>query len=147
MSTFTAKLIDAKKTKKISWEELGKVLGRDEVAVAAIFYGSAHADEGDIEKLSEALGISKDTLASQLMPLPDRGSSVQMPPKEPLIYRLYEVVQNFGYPYKEIINEKFGDGIMSAIAFSTHVDKEVDESGVTWVNIKMRGKWLPYTKF
>ncbi len=80
-----------------------------------------------------------------------------MPPKEPLIYRLYEIVQNYGYAYKAIMNEKFGDGIMSAIAFSTHVDKETDKDGVVWVglvyrpldfrahhkqvNIKMRGKW------
>ncbi len=52
-----------------------------------------------------------------------------MPPVEPLIYRLYEIVQNYGYAYKAILNEKFGDGIMSAIAFSTKVDKEVDD---TW---------------
>lgn len=64
-----------------------------------------------------------------------------MPPTEPLIYRLYEIVQNYGYAYKAVLNEKFGDGIMSAIAFSTFVEKEVDEQGVTWVNIKLRGKW------
>jgi hypothetical protein len=64
-----------------------------------------------------------------------------MPPKEPLIYRLYEIVANYGYAYKAVMNEKFGDGIMSAIAFSTTVDKEVDKDGVTWVNIKLRGKW------
>lgn len=65
---------------------------------------------------------------------PDRGKSVEMPPKEPLIYRLYEIVQNYGYAYKAVLNEKFGDGIMSAIAFSTKVEKEVDKDGVTWVS-------------
>ena len=65
-----------------------------------------------------------------------------MPPVEPLIYRLYEIVQNYGYAYKAILNEKFGDGIMSAIAFSTKVEKEVDESGVAWAVITLRGKWL-----
>jgi cyanate lyase len=64
-----------------------------------------------------------------------------MPPKEPLIYRLYEIVQNYGYAYKAVINEKFGDGIMSAIAFSTKVEKETDKDGVQWVNIHIRGKW------
>ena len=63
-----------------------------------------------------------------------------MPPKEPLIYRLYEIVQNYGYAYKAVINEKFGDGIMSAISFSTSVSKETDEKG-EWVVIKLRGKW------
>lgn len=31
--------------------------------------------------------------------------------------------QNYGYSYKAVINEKFGDGIMSAITFSTTVKK------------------------
>jgi cyanate lyase len=63
-----------------------------------------------------------------------------MPPTEPLIYRLYEIVQNYGYAYKAVLNEKFGDGIMSAISFSTKVEKEVDEQG-TWAVITLRGKW------
>lgn len=64
-----------------------------------------------------------------------------MPPVEPLIYRLYEIVQNYGYAYKAILNEKFGDGIMSAICFSTKVEKEIDEAGSPWVVITLKGKW------
>lgn len=64
-----------------------------------------------------------------------------MPPKEPLIYRLYEIVQNYGYAYKAVLNEKFGDGIMSAISFSTDVKKETDENGSDWAVITLRGKW------
>jgi cyanate lyase len=69
-----------------------------------------------------------------------------MPPTEPLIYRLYEIVQNYGYAYKAVLNEKFGDGIMSAISFSTKVEKEVDDKG-EWAVITLRGKWLPFTRF
>jgi cyanate lyase len=72
---------------------------------------------------------------------PDRGYSVEMPPREPLIYRLYEIVQNYGYAYKAVLNEKFGDGIMSAISFSTDVKKEVDEDNNQWAVITLRGKW------
>ena len=64
-----------------------------------------------------------------------------MPPKEPLMYRLYEIVQNYGYAYKAILNEKFGDGIMSAISFSTKVEKETDKDGNKWAVITLRGKW------
>jgi len=53
---------------------------------------------------------------------------------------LFEIVQSYGYAYKAILNEKFGDGIMSAIAFSTNVKKETDEKG-DWVVITLRGKW------
>jgi hypothetical protein len=74
------------------------------------------------------------------MNFPDRGRSLEMPPREPLVYRLYEIVQNYGYAYKSVINEKFGDGIMSAISFSTKVEKETDEKG-EWVKITLRGKW------
>jgi cyanate lyase len=117
----------------VSFEAIAKELGRDEVAVAALFYGQTMASADDIKKLSEYFGIDHGQLATQLSGFPDRGKSVEMPPKEPLIYRLYEIVQNYGYAYKAVLNEKFGDGIMSAIAFSTHVDKEVDKDGVTWV--------------
>lgn len=143
----TASLIRAKQERKISFEELGKAIGRDEVAVAAIFYGQHHASREDIAGLANALSIDENLLSYQLSDFPDRGSDVQMPPKEPLIYRLYEIVQNYGQAYRAVMNEKFGDGIMSAIAFSTKVDKEVDEQGNTWANISMRGKWLPYSRF
>lgn len=131
----------------MSFEAIAKELGRDEVAVAAIFYGQTKASEQDIKKLSDYFGIDHGTLSDQLSGFPDRGKSVEMPPKEPLIYRLYEIVQNYGYAYKAVMNEKFGDGIMSAIAFSTHVEKEVDKDGVTWVNIKLRGKWYDLLEF
>ena len=110
------------------------------MATAAIFYGQAKASAEDIQKLSKFLDIPHETLETQLSGWPDRGRSVPMPPKEPLIYRLYEIVQNYGYAYKAVINERFGDGIMSAISFSTTVDKETDDKG-DWVVIKLRGKW------
>lgn len=109
--------------------------------MAAIFYGQAKASPEDIEKLSSILGVAKPLLEEQLSGFPDRGGSVEMPPKEPLIYRLYEIVQNYGYAYKAVLNEKFGDGIMSAISFSTKVDKETDQDGNNWAVITLRGKW------
>jgi len=140
-------LFEAKAKKKVTFEELAKELGRDEVAVAALFYGQAKASPEDVKKLSEYFGLDHATLDAQMTGFPDRGKSIEMPPREPLIYRLYEIVQNYGYAYKAVLNEKFGDGIMSAISFSTHVEKEVDKDGNTWVNIKLRGKWLPFTRF
>lgn len=111
------------------------------MACAALFYGQATASEEDVERLSSLLGVSQESLAAQMMGFPDRGRAGPMPPVEPLIYRLYEIVQNYGYAYKAILNEKFGDGIMSAICFSTKVEKEVDEAGAPWVVITMKGKW------
>jgi cyanate lyase len=107
-----------------------------------LFYGQATASPEDVERLSDLLDVPAEILSAQLTQgFPDRGRAGPMPPVEPLIYRLYEIVQNYGYAYKAILNEKFGDGIMSAICFSTKVDKEVDESGASWVVITMKGKW------
>jgi cyanate lyase len=98
------------------------------------------ASSEDIQKLSKVLDIPIETLESQLSGFPDRGRSLEMPPKDPLVYRLYEIVQNYGYAYKAVLNEKFGDGIMSAISFSTKIEKETDEKG-EWAKITLRGKW------
>ena len=141
LPTASETLFNAKATKQLSFEQIAQHVGRNEVAVAAIFYGQAKASPEDIEKLSEVLGIDRAKLTQQLGGYPDRGRTLDMPPKDPLIYRLYEIVQNYGYAYKAVMNEKFGDGIMSAIAFSTKVEKETDDQGNNWVNISMRGKW------
>ncbi|KAI0122947.1 cyanate hydratase [Xylariales sp. AK1849] len=147
LPVYSKTLFDAKATKKLTFEEIAKELGRGEVAVAALFYGQAQASSEDVEKLSKLLNVSKESLETTMMGFPDRGRAGPMPPVEPLIYRLYEIVQNYGYAFKAIMNEKFGDGIMSAIAFSSKVEKEVDQDGVAWVNITLRGKWLPFTRF
>ncbi|KAF1927555.1 cyanate hydratase [Didymella exigua CBS 183.55] len=139
-------LFEAKKKKNLSFEAIAKEVGRDEVAIAALFYGQAMASPEDIQKLSKVLDIPTETLESQLSGFPDRGRSLEMPPKDPLVYRLYEIVQNYGYAYKAVLNEKFGDGIMSAISFSTKIEKETDEKG-EWAKITLRGKWLPYSRF
>ena len=144
-------LFEAKQKKAITFETLGKELGRDEVAVAAIFYGQCQASPEDIEKLSAILDIDHGQLRQQLLDYPNRGHVMDMPPKEPLMYRLYEIVQNYGFAYKAILNEKLGDGIMSAISFSTHVAAETDQQGNKWACssgrwnkwavITLRGKW------
>ncbi|KAJ5166021.1 Cyanase [Penicillium capsulatum] len=134
-------LFDAKARQQLSFEQIAKHIGRNEVATAAIFYGQAKASAEDVHNLADLLGISHDHLARQLSGFPDRGRSVEMPPKEPLIYRLYEIVQNYGYAYKAVLNEKFGDGIMSAVSFSTKVEKETDDQGSDWAVITLRGKW------
>jgi cyanate lyase len=141
LPVYSKLLFDGKAAKGLSFETIAKHLDRSEVACAALFYGQATASPEDIDRLSDLLEISKETLTTQMTGFPNRGQAGPMPPVEPLIYRLYEIVQNYGYAYKAILNEKFGDGIMSAICFSTTVDKEVDEAGSPWVVITLKGKW------
>lgn len=67
-------------------------------------------------------------------------------PTDPLIYRFYEIMQVYGMAMKEVIHEKFGDGIMSAIDFTLDIDKEEDPKGDR-VKVVMSGKFLPYKKW
>ncbi|KAK7425500.1 Cyanate hydratase [Neonectria magnoliae] len=147
LPAYSKSLFEAKAVKGLSFETIAKHLGRSEVACAALFYGQATASSEDVERLLELLDLPTHSLTAQMTGFPNRGQAGPMPPVEPLIYRLYEIVQNYGYAYKAILNEKFGDGIMSAICFSTTVDKEVDEAGSPWVVITLKGKWLPFSRF
>ena len=52
-----------------------------------------------------------------------------MPPTDPLIYRFYELVLVNGPAWKELIQEEFGDGIMSAIDFDMTMERLPDPKG------------------
>jgi cyanate lyase len=67
-------------------------------------------------------------------------------PTDPLLYRFHEILQVYGLPLKDVIQEKFGDGIMSAIDFTLTVDKQDDPRGDRVV-VTMNGKFLPYRKW
>jgi cyanate lyase len=67
-------------------------------------------------------------------------------PTDPLIYRFYEIMQVYGLPIKEVIHEKFGDGIMSAIDFTLDIETIPDPAGDR-VKVIMNGKFLPYKKW
>jgi cyanate lyase len=66
-----------------------------------------------------------------------------MPPTDPLIYRFYELVMVYGTTFKELIQEEFGDGIMSAIDFDMKLERLPDPKGDR-VKLEMSGKFLPY---
>jgi cyanate lyase len=73
--------------------------------------------------------------------VPTRGTA--MPPTDPLIYRFYELVMVNGPAIKALIEEEFGDGIMSAIDFDMHLERQSDPRGDR-VQITISGKFLPY---
>lgn len=140
----THKLLTAKKAKGLSFAELGKVLNRDEVWVAALVFCQASASCEEAEKLLGALGLGAE-LADELSEFPIKGLGPAVP-TDPLIYRFYEILQVYGMPLKAVIQEKFGDGIMSAIDFTLEVEKVEDPKGDR-VRVIMNGKFLPYRKW
>ncbi len=145
ISEITEKLLAAKKAKGISLAELEKIVGRDEVWIAAVIYRQAAASVEEAEKILSALGLDMDEAGALTEP-PLKGGLDPAVPVDPLIYRFYEIVQVYGMPLKAVIHEKFGDGIMSAIDFTLDVEKEADPKGDR-VKIIMSGKFLSYKKW
>lgn len=144
ISAITEKLLTAKKAKGLSFTDLEATIGRDEVWIAALFYQQASASEDEATKLLTALGLSLD-LVSALTAFPIKGLG-PIVPVDPFIYRFYEIMQVYGMPMKEVIQEKFGDGIMSAIDFTLSIDKIEDPKGDR-VKVTMNGKFLAYKKW
>ncbi|MBW4658503.1 MAG: cyanase [Drouetiella hepatica Uher 2000/2452] len=144
MSELTQTLLVAKAAKGLSFSDLESVLGLNEVWIAALFYGQASASKEEAEKLLDALGLGHEWV-SGLMSYPVKGLG-PIVPTDPLIYRFYEIMQVYGMPIKEIIQEKFGDGIMSAIDFTLDIEKEEDPRGDR-VKVTLNGKFLPYKKW
>ena len=91
------------------------------------------------------LGLSAEAVTLLQVP-PSKGSLGTTISTDPLIYRFHEIVQVYGTTFKELIHEKFGDGIMSAIDFEMMIDKLPDPKGDR-VKITMHGKFLPYRKW
>lgn len=145
ISEITEKLLAAKKAKGITFEDLEKIVGRDETWIASVIYRQASADLDEATKIVTALDLP-ESMAEPLTVPPLKGSLEPQIPTDPLIYRLYEIMQVYGMPVKAVIHEKFGDGIMSAIDFSIEVDNVPDPKGDR-VKITMCGKFLPYKKW
>jgi cyanate lyase len=94
------------------------------------------------ERAGKLFGLSTAETA-MLNEVPMRGEGATMPPTDPLIYRFYELVMVNGPAWKALIEEEFGDGIMSAIDFDMQMERQPDPKGDR-VKISMSGKFLPF---
>ena len=134
-------IIAAKSEKGLTWEAMGAELEMSPVWLASACLGMNSAPIEKAEKIAAFLGLESD-ISEALATFPTKVWD-QAVPTDPLIYRLYEIVGVYGDTLKEVIQEKFGDGIMSAIDFSMDVEKEENPKGDR-VIINMNGKFLPY---
>jgi cyanate lyase len=137
----TEKILDLKREKGWTWKHITDAIGgMSPVLVVGALLGQM--------KLPKPLAITAAALfglneaeARMLNEVPHRGTP--MPPTDPLLYRLYEMVMVNGPAWKAIIEEEFGDGIMSAIDFDMTIAREPNAKGDR-VRISMSGKFLPY---
>jgi cyanate lyase len=134
-------IISAKVKKQLTWTAIAEQVGVDEVWLASACLGMNSMKREIAEKLCALLELPGEVqTALEMFPYKQWAFDV---PQDPLIYRLYEIVGVYGETLKEIIHEKFGDGIMSAIDFSMTVGKEANPAGDRVV-ITLNGKFLPY---
>ncbi len=144
-SEATAAILKAKKEKGLTWEQIRAAVGSHEVWVASGLLGQSSMGAEDAAKAVEILGLGSE-VAEVLQECPMKGSLDPTIPVDPLIYRFYEIMQVYGTTMKEIIHEKFGDGIMSAIDFEIDIQKKEDPKGDR-VIVTYNGKFLPYRKW
>jgi cyanate lyase len=137
----TEALMVAKASKGVTWEQAGASLGVSPVWLASACLGMNSATKEKAKAIADYFEVAAP-VADALMAYPTKIWD-QAVPTDPLIYRLYEIVGVYGETLKSVIQEKFGDGIMSAIDFSMEVEKEENPKGDR-VLLTMNGKFLPY---
>jgi cyanate lyase len=139
----TEKLLDIKREKGWSWKYIcGEIGGMSPVMVTGGVLGQQKMTKPMAAAAAKLFGLTKAEEA-MLNEVPMRGTGTPMPPTDPLIYRFYELVMVNGPAWKALIEEEFGDGIMSAIDFDFTIERQADPKGDR-VKIGMSGKFLPF---
>jgi cyanate lyase len=137
----TEKILDIKREKGWTWKYIcAEIGGMSPMLITGALLGQMKLVKPQAAKAAELFGLSRSEEA-MLNEVPMRGSP--MPPTDPLIYRFYELVMVNGPAWKALIEEEFGDGIMSAIDFDLQMERLADPKGDR-VKITMSGKFLPF---
>ena len=130
--------------KKMTFQALGQAVGRNPVYMAAVLNGQQRLGPDEEKKLAATLGLTLE-VAHAVSGFPVR---TDFPiTTDPFKYRLMEIVGVYGDSLRDMANEMFGDGIMSAIDFTMDMEKVTGAQGEARVKITMNGKWLPYKEF
>lgn len=138
-------ILAAKKRRKTTWAAIAKAAGLSEVYVTSACLGENALDADEAKSVAKFLGLPS-RVAVALTEFAIKGEASPAIPKEPLVYRFQEIIYVYGRTMKEIIEEKFGAGIMSAIDFTMAIEKVPDPKGER-VKVTLNGKFLPYKRW
>ena len=142
----TRKILAAKRAKCLSWKTIvAEIGGGSAVYLTAALMGQMKLRPEQAERAAKLFGFGDDEKLL-LQEIPYRGSLPTAVPTDPLVYRFYELVQVYGTTWKELIQEEFGDGIMSAIDFDMSIERQPDQKGDR-VKLTLSGKFLPYKEY
>ena len=131
-----------KQRKELSIDKIASELGYTNVYTAQLLLMNTPLNPSKASQFQQILELP-DSCMNELMKSPHRRFDESIN-QEPNTYRLLEAVQHNGEALKLLTNEKFGDGIMSAIDFYVSVDKVIGPNGEDRVEIKFNGKFLPF---
>jgi cyanate lyase len=139
----TEKILDIKREKGWTWKYITDTIGgMSPVLVIGALLGQMKLVKPLAKRAADLFGLSPNE-EKMLNEVPYRGTGTPMPPTDPLIYRFYEMVMVNGPAWKALIEEEFGDGIMSAIDFNIEFEREPNPKGDR-VRMTLSGKFLPF---
>jgi cyanate lyase len=142
----TEKIAGIMRKKGLKWRDIAAKLGPGSAMYyTAALHGQMRLAKPEAEAAGKLLGLDEDEMLL-LQEVPYRGSLPTAVPTDPLIYRFYELMQVYGTTWKALIQEEFGDGIMSAIDFDVNLERQPDQKGDR-VRVTFSGKFLPYKQY
>jgi len=136
----------AKNQQRMTFADLAQKIGRSEVWTTSAIMGQQEMSHREAEVLCDVFGFDKDAnlkpkLCALLTQPPMRGwnSAVSL---DPTLFRFFEILQVYGETFKALINEKFGDGVMSAVDLK--IDLEKGTTTTPRIKITLDGAFEPY---
>jgi len=142
----TRKILAAKRAKGLAWKKIVDEIGSGTaVYLTAALIGQMKLRPEQADRAARLFDLDDDE-KRLLQEIPYGGSLPTTVPTDPLIYRFYELVQVYGTTWKELIQEEFGDGIMSAIDFDMTIERQPDPKGDR-VKLTLSGKFVPYKEY
>lgn len=140
----TEMIMERKRASGMTWAEIAAAIGLSDVFTTSACLGMNSLPRDKADLLVTTLGLPQEA-AVVLAEFPTKIFSQQVP-TDPCIYRFYEIIGVYGETLKALIQEKGGDGIMSAIDFDMSVEKIPNPKGDR-IEIRMSGKFLPYNRW
>ncbi|MFM9971959.1 MAG: cyanase [Burkholderiales bacterium] len=129
----------------LKWPDIAKKVGQSKEWTTAACLGQMQMTKKQAEAVGKLFNLPEEAVLL-LQQVPYKGSLPTAVPTDPLIYRFYELVSVYGTTFKALINEEYGDGIMSAIDFDMDMSRLPHEKGDR-VKIVMSGKYLQYKTY
>ena len=143
----TEKIVTQKITSGVKWADIASAVGVSKEWTTAALLGQMQMTTEQVDAAAKALGLEFSAEEKALLTtVPYRGSLGQTVPTDALVYRFYEIIQVYGTTIKALIEEEFGDGIMSAIDYSMDIKRQADPKGDRVV-VTLNGKFLPYRTY